>query len=845
MGSMTHALATDLKFVIGSPTSNSAQKEQIDFFAREIADEIKVFIEETRTKPNRYLANKIRKYRNEREKHIVAFYDNLHSSRGVANSDYSHTIFSYIWQLGMNYACQVCPDAQGNDLDGDEDFNFAESEQQISEEMSNSYSTVLLNILLRQKDCNEKAQKVHTLLRAGADKNQVLNETEEVPLIVLSKFIPRGEERLSILKLFLNDDSVYSENDVLDKSKIESIKKSLQDRDIQLQFAIQLIEQNDYHSFDEVLAYCEKNGVQLATDSRNSELAQIRDQLESPIFEYILKKMINDRDNATTTVYDPDRKLQDNIEVFLNLPELEINSANPGQFGYLFQHRINNGDFDPNFEKASEVIQRDRDQSQIRGDEFKDIFKSYVRYINFRNKMASHLNRVALTYSHRAKDAYTVKLLRYLNKFDGSQGYQKKLFKELSVYDGLNLIFLQQNDIGWTPLHYAMARKNQEVVKFLSHMGIRRLNEKDSLGNNLCHVAFPQSYEGNEDSDFVDENPLDKVSVAVGCSTEFSETKVALAALLKHKNADEDDIVEALTEVSSSKFTPVGLAAITGNAEAYELLKSQLQAYGKWNSEDHCYLGQSVEDLYEEGLIKNLDGMSDMDKQKAIILRDKLARSNEKRRRTAVSDIWDKHMDKDSIEGKRYNYLMKLVNDEIGHAASQSAMNRRGNHYNIALTKVVDALSSAIGRRSTPDWIKRKNVMYGMKEATSDIKASYLRPVMQRIVKKYIESKNTDMTVQKVYQGITASDTMDYFQSRFSRKIEKDMQGIIHRTLASAGKLRMLDSDGNEIRSENPFAVSRIKPLTVHPHFSTMDGLKASDNEDDIVVMGYTSDDSE
>ena len=742
--------------------------------------------------------------------------------------------FAMVWQEAMNLPIEVelkeSPDQIDQQLNNIFDERSTNNNGDSYKEPGKIYvKTVLLNILLRQEGCLEKARKAQTMIEMGADKNlprefrhsPKMENQSEYPLQVVLNELKDHKERNEAFAVLFNDKISYSLNHYLPESeRLKSIRDTLEPN--KMYIAEKLVEKKDFKTFNAMMTQAETLGIQFV-EEYSDQMSQIQDQIWCPILENILAKMRDLRRVTKTT--DEEGNKVDNIAEFLHSKPMRKQMAKKGdsRFSIYFQSSLQN-DFNSLFRKIAYHINDSRLDSEIEGEQFKDNLIEWVVWANFRNRVAKHLNKFALSASNNARKANVIRLIRYANIYDeASEGTdQGDLFKELQEFDGAAIIFTTKNKLKWTPAMYAMVQKQAEGIQLLLKQAFYKVTETDGVGNNIFHLAFPLPEQFFKSETYIEsENVLEMVGANLGDASAQQKTTEAIKAITTEPNIPTPDKIDGIRQLSSANFTPVSLAAATGNIETYEFLKRFLLQENSWNEDEHAYLGTHIDELVVDGLkryfqAKKKQGDLTEDEHKALEKEiEKRSKLIKDRYKVCIHEVYRPDLDETV---KRLRTLeqssMKVIEDFYAAKATK----RRKEPYQNALSVAISLMQ------------KSKGTLRGMKQSTSVVKASYLGPVVKQITKEFLQHKTSprDMTFDKVYEGLTGSSEKDFFARSFNETIEKRMQVIIYNTIKNSGRLRV----EAEQEEENRFA--GVEDLYLTDSDSSDDegeGIDGSDHE--------------
>ena len=702
--------------------------------------------------------------------------------------------FAMVWQEAMNLPIEVELKEKPDQIDKHLDSVFEDKQtDQTSRETDKIYiKTVLLNILLRQDNCVEKARKVQSMIELGSDKNlpkdfrhsPKMENQREYPLQIVLNELEDATERKESFDVLFNDKISYSLNHYLPESeRLRNIKATLEPN--KMYIAEKLVDKKDFKTFNIMMTQAEFLGVQFIQEY-SDEMSQIQDQIWSPILEKILGKMRDIR-RATRSTDEEGNKV-DNIAEFLNSKPMRKQMAKKGdsRFSTFFQSSLAN-DFESLFKKISYHIDASRLDSEIEGSQFKGNLIEWVAWANFRNRVAKHLNKFALSASNNGKKANVIRLIRYANIYDeASEGTdQGDLFKELQEFGGAEIIFTTKNKLKWTPAMYAMVQKQAEGIQLLLKQAFYKVTETDGVGNNIFHLAFPLPEQFFKSETYIEsENVLEMVGANLGDADAQQKTTEAIKAITTEPNIPVADKTAGLRQLSSANFTPVSLAAATGNLETFEFLKKFLLQENAWNEDEHAYLGNHIDELVLDGLKRHYqaklrqgdlteDDQKDLERE--IKTRSKLIKN---RYKACIHEVYRPDLDKTVTRLKALERpAMRVIEDFYAAKATK----RRKEPYQQSLLTAINLMQ------------RNRGCLRGMKQSTSVVKASYLGPVVKLVTKEFLQHKTSprDMTFDKVYEGLTGSTEKDFFSKFFNSTVEKRMQLIIYNTIKNSGRLRV------------------------------------------------------
>ena len=817
--------------------------------------------------------------------------------------------FSKIWKDAINNLY----DEKNNDVidedmkelgieyDSDDDFSLEDSGE------GTTFKTTLLNILIRRVQSKELALKVQTLIENGADKNlhkefavspKMQNQTEYPLRVVLDK-VSEVRLRNQILKVLLNDNVVYAYNDILDDVENEGMKPVKFSLEIEgnKNFVLEnLLEKQDFATFEMVLSYLEKSNIFVIADYED-EISQIKDQIYSPVLEKILGKMSKLRQKAVTTNRHSEQA--DNIKEFFESRHLASHMSkdnHDARFGEGFRRRLE-VDYSTLFDQISRQIDTYRTATEIHGDEFKEIAIEWTMWANFRNRVASHLNLFALSASNKGERSNVIRLIRYTNIYDEGRMVSNDdlLFKELHVYGGKDIIFKRTNKYGWTPLMYAMVQKQSEGIQLYLRQAPHEITQTDGVDNNILHLAFPLP-----EQHFIDENAQAERNVLQLVGAEAvkqgvkEKTEESIKAVITERTIDKRDKVKALKQLSASNYTPVSLAAAMGYVDIYEYLVDYLKGENEWNRDDHSHLDTHVEEIVVAGLRNYLDMKKDdlSGEEVASIEKDIEERQKEidKMLKESIGVIYDS----ESPDARQYlEQIMapakKILNeyeDQKGTKRARapyiSAFNASFNemlnppHITVKVwktrtveesiprrvLKIPDAEQGPkkkwyqVGKKKQPepeyitvydkklteepyqDDEYKESPLAGMRTARSVVKSSYLGQVVKFVTTRYLRHHTSPrlLSFDIVYKGLTENETKDFFKEKFNQTVEMRMQEVIRETLREADRLREdeLESDNSNNRFDTMDQRNRFQDGLGIFGEATEDDYD-SDSDDDII----------
>lgn len=703
--------------------------------------------------------------------------------------------FALVWKESINLAIEVEINETPDQLDQQLDSMFEEQKtRDLSGETESGkiyVKTALINILLRQDNCIEKARKLQSMIEMGANKNlpkefrhsPKMQNQREYPLQVVLNELKDEQERAEAFSVLFNDNIAYSLNRYLPEiEQLKGIKETLEPN--KMYIAEKLVEKKDFKTFNTMMTKSESLGIPFTQDYTDA-MSQIQDQIWCPILENVLAKMRDIRRETRTT--DEDGVKIDNIAEFLNSKPMRKQMTKKGdsRFSVYFQSSLRN-DFNSLFRKIAYHIDVSRLDSEMEGSQFKDNLIDWVAWANFRNRIAKHLNKFALSASNNGRKANVIRLIRYANIYDeASEGTdQGDLFKELEEFGGAEIIFTTKNKLKWTPAMYAMVQKQAEGIQLLLKQAYYKVTETDGIGNNIFHLAFPLPEQFFKSETYIEsENVLEMVGANLGDASAQQKTTEAIKAITTEPNIPIADKVAAIRQLSSANFTPVSLAAATGNLETFEFLRTFLIQESSWNEDEHAYLGTHIDELVVDGLkryfqAKQQRGDLSEDEQKSLE-KEIQSRSKSIKDRYKVC-IHEVYRPESSSAVTRLKAIERPATKVIEDFYAAKATKRRKEPYEKALSVAIKLMQ------------KSRGSLRGMKKSTSVVKASYLGPVVKQVTKEFLQHKTSprDMTFDKVYEGLTGSKEKDFFARDFNDTIEKKMQIIIYNTIKNSGRLR-------------------------------------------------------
>lgn len=531
--------------------------------------------------------------------------------------DWQH--FNKIWLTAINdiFIAGVTP------ADIDTEVGAEEVEDPFPNEYQSS-KTTLLNLLLRKKDCIDLEKKFQTLIEQGAypnlhkefAQNPKMENQSEYPIKIILEELSDSDLKMALLEILLNPKLFDHESldfEMTSSYYYKDLTQSLLD---QHEYILSiLISSSDFSSFNLFLTYLEDQG-QFIINRYDRAIEQIEDQIVVPVLESILKKMYQVRRMSLTS--DRNGLLIDNISEFFKAKEIGLLLEHQNQesrFDQYFQNRIGT-DFSSLFENCANEIDQYRKPTEMLGNNLKENILEWVKWANFRNRVAKHMNMYALSASNTANKSNVIKLIRYVNITENASDFRDttiELFKELEAFGGKDIIFLRRNKLGWSPLMFAMMQKQSEGIQLYLRQAPHELVLQDGVHNNILHLAFPlpQSLYKNEHAIADQENVLHYIGAHLGDSGVIKQTERAIKAVMTEGAIDTKDKVEALTQISAANFTPVSLAAAMGFVDIYEYLVTFLKAANRWNRDDHSYLDMHIEEVLAQGISNYLEKTSE------------------------------------------------------------------------------------------------------------------------------------------------------------------------------------------------------------------------------------------
>lgn len=555
-------------------------------------------------------------------------------SLGACAAESVGTRYASVWLSGINAVVKVTVETTEKESDS---LGFSDEEDEEEAKVVREKRTTILNIALRYgKDeavnQNDFLKKILTLIDNGADKNlnpeftsgSMINQPE-IPLQIVFREIKDPKLMNSLLaEVFFNDERTFKierqmeggrgvEKVRLDDPRtapaIISVEK---DYDYLL---TKFYEEKNFTSFDFVLRYLESHD-KFITEDYDDKTAGIENQVRLPLLYVVLKEMRKVREDSLSLDSSGNRK--DNISEFFNWPVVKnsLNRNYDTMFGSKLQNQLKH-DYDKEFKSMAKIIDNTRSTTDLEGKQLKKNVIAWTEMANFRNRLAYHLNRYALTQAVEGSRSNVVKLVRYARMSDNEkqrvgQTNDDAIYAELAVLQGLDAIFLRSNSMRWTPLMYAMSQRQSEGLPLLLHQAVHPITLSDGVGNNLLHLAFPlpeKFLTSTENKD--DDNPLSQVGAGIGEPDFVTRTTDCINTVLEDDERDpvtdelvisDADRIQALTKKSALNFTPVSLAAMTGFYKLYDSMKRYLEIKGAWFEEDHSRIGHHADELVIRGI---------------------------------------------------------------------------------------------------------------------------------------------------------------------------------------------------------------------------------------------------
>jgi|GEM_PF-2149407 len=120
------------------------------------------------------------------------------------------------------------------------------------------------------------------------------------------------------------------------------------------------------------------------------------------------------------------------------------------------------------------------------------------------------------------------------------------------------------------------------------------------------------------------------------------------------------------------------------------------------------------------------------------------------------------------------------------------------------------APETRVQKKSQTYKVIEDSILDGMPSSTSGIKASYLRPYVEKLVRRFLsENENPQkMPLDIAYKRITDRKEQNFFEENFDSKvIEREMVKAIQSTMKNEG--RLFESEEEEIVEDNIFSSIR------------------------------------
>ncbi len=815
-------------------------------------------------------------------------------SLGACAAESVSSRYANVWLSGMNAVVKISVETTEKESD-DLGFSDEEDEEEASKVVREKRTTIL-NIALRYgKDeaINKKdfLKKILTLIDNGADKNlnpeftsgSMLNQPE-IPLQIVFREIKDPDLISSLLtEIFFNDERTFKIEKQMEGGRgtervrfddprtapaIVSVEK---DYNYLLE---KFYEEKNFDPFDFVLRYLESHD-KFITEDYNDKTAGIENQVRLPLLYVVLKEMRKVREKSLSLDSAGNRK--DNISEFFNWPVVKnsLNRNYDTMFGTKLQNQLKH-DYDKEFKSMAKIIDNTRSTTDLKGKQLKENVIAWTEMANFRNRLAYHLNRYALTQAVEGSRSNVVKLVRYARMSDNEkqrvgQTNDDAIYAELAVLQGLDAIFLRSNSMRWTPLMYAMSQRQSEGLPLLLHQAVHPITLSDGVGNNLLHLAFPlpeKFLTSTENKD--DDNPLSQVGAGIGEPDFVTRTTDCINTVLEDDERDpvtgelvisDADRIQALTKKSALNFTPVSLAAMTGFYKLYDSMKRYLEIKGAWFEEDHSRIGYHVDELV-------IRGIEAFRKQKEILSKEDPNKTwSEEENREFISEInkrkkllSDKYKKairqpytRDSgLAKKRYEEIRAAGDSYLEEFDKKNVREQTGNPYAEALKRAMNAMTSPQGKvvekpyqetgvevvqpvvpkkktifsifkkeevvpeirvEKKPETYKvvEESILDGLSSSTSGIQASYLRPYVEKLVRRFLsENENPQkMPLDIAYRRITDRKEQNFFEEHFSSKVlEREMFKTIQNTMKNEGRLFEAEKE-ETVDEDNIFSAIR------------------------------------
>ncbi len=756
---------------------------------------------------------------------------------------------------------------------------YLEELSRSGEDQEKKRKTTIINLLLRQNSCRQLDQKLQTLIENGADRNlhkefmtsPRMNNQSEYPLRIALVEIKDQALRYELLRVLLDDNvhfqwqNAFVKEDPLVSSPLEPAIASLQTEGNARFVLNMLLDQSDFKTFNIVMSYVESHNM-FITEPFTDKSSQIEDQIKSDVLENVLNKMRAVRQKSLST--DKTNKRFDNIAEFYSSEIVEADMAasnDDNRFDETFRERLRT-DFQAQFDAIAEQIDTTHRKSEIQGSEFQALAIEWAKWANFRNRIASHLNKYALSATNKAEKSNVIKLIRYANTYKNGDVRSEvdEVYMELYALGGRNIIFSKVNRLGWTPLMYAMFQKQSDGFQLLVHQVQPDITIADGVDNNILHLAFPlpEEFFKAENSEHTN-NAHDYVGVDSSDKDMRKKTSDAIKAILTERTISQEQKIAALTKISAANYTPVSLAAALGFYEVYEYLVDFLKGAGAWNRDDHEHLADPVERIYNQGLKKFLEVNRDnLSEAEISAITQRINTSNEEIVRVqSLSERFSIYHQETYSSVENLRLIMtpakELLKDfDVSkrntkapfEAALSAAIKAMLGPEQIRVESTVTVYDTVYQEVEVPNpkpltflqglthhvrkKIKKKievkvprqvnKVEYvkspldGIRVASSIVKSSYLAEVVRMVLDSYLfyANRNTQISFDDAYRAITESDNKTFFRKSFNETVEKRMQKLIRDHLTQAGRLKIEDKT---LRKANRF-----------------DGLGGKQNKDDL-----------
>lgn len=776
-----------------------------------------------------------------------------------AQSTVKDEIFHMAWINSLNSAYEIYVDAPEQKDESEYDLKLKEQlgiddnnatqdqDANKSKDGKIKIKTTILNYLLRNKQTVDLKRKVETLITYGASKNLVSAFSENpiydnqpnYPIKALAEGVEDSETKSEILSIFFNDKIGFSGNDNLsEENKLASFDVTLKSHAIEI--AQHLIKQKDEKIFQAFLESIEKKGIFLIEDYEDLA-GQIEDQLECPPMVAILKEMeriknltkltMNDDmgvSNQGRVVYAIDFFLNQDLpkkhmEVF-NIPqkvsEIEYEEDDLGrlkmkidrrnyreQFSEEFRRKINDdsnytGTYGKDLLTTLAFIEKHRTVSELQSKHFRDLLVKYLELGYYRNLLCHHLNKFGLFAANKGGNFTNVtRLIRYVQIRPAAESYMR----ELEDYQGKQIILLQTNRYGWTPLHYASIQRKNDAIKLLLSLYPYLINVQDALGMNIMHLAFPMSEDAYQHDGAIDTTNV--LNIAGGLTksnvTAKDESMSVVKSLLEFEAIDKSFKVAALKQRNAMGYTVLAYAGALGYVEVYDYIIRWLKTEGAtvstgWDPSEHSYEGDDIDRVLLDGInrAKNLqyegkDIRNTQEKellQKIYIEREK---QYKKKNHKALTNAFDRKYN--SVE---YQWLCKDIFESISNIQYVAAGKLRD-----PFVKATETLVSRF-KMFIPGAIMAKSKFFNsLARSNSQIKFSYLSPIMKELVNRYYHEKKgkTKAPMKSLYKALTGDDTLTYFSTHLDSEIEGKVQELLTNTMKELDKL----DESNKTKSKS------------------------------------------